>query len=67
MNATELRQKTLSDLRNELETLLKEQFQNRMAHGSGQLPQTHKLRAVRRDIARIRTVIHEKQRSGEGQ
>ena len=61
MKASELRDKTLADLRGELETLLKEQFNLRMENGTGQLPQTHRLRQVRRDIARARTVITEKQ------
>ena len=66
MNASELKDKTLSDLRGELEELLKEQFNLRMEHGTGQLTQTHKLRTVRRDIARVRTIIGQKQAAVAG-
>ena len=64
MKAEELRGKALSELNEELEGLLKEQFNLRMQKGTGQLTKTHELRRVRRDIARIRTVLNEK-RGGE--
>jgi large subunit ribosomal protein L29 len=65
MNATDLRQKTPDELRQELQGLLREQFNFRMQKGTGQLAQTHKVKEVRRDIARIYTVLNEKQRAGE--
>jgi len=65
MNATELRQKSPAELRDELQGLLREQFNFRMQKGTGQLAQTHRMKEVRRDIARIYTVLNEKQRAGE--
>ena len=67
MNAADLKTKPLADLRSELEGLLHQQFKLRMQHGSGQLAQTHLLRQVRRNLARIRTVIHKKISNGEEQ
>ena len=64
MNATELRAKSVPELKEELQTLLRDQFQARMEYGSGQPAQTHKLRSLRRDIARVRTIIGEKNRAG---
>ena len=63
MNANELREKTQPDLKKELADLLREQFNLRMQKGSGQLSQTHKLKTVRRDIARVYTIINEKKLS----
>ncbi len=65
MKASELREKTIPELQQELLDCLREQFNLRMQKGTGQLSQTHKLGAVRRDIARIYTVINEKKRAGE--
>ena len=65
MNAAELRAKSVPELKEELETLLRDQFRSRMEYGSGQLAQTHKLRSLRRDIARVRTIIGEKRRADE--
>ncbi|HFD91891.1 MAG TPA: 50S ribosomal protein L29 [Gammaproteobacteria bacterium] len=65
MNAKELREKTIPELREELTSLLREQFNLRMQKGTGQLSQTHKLKMVRRDIARVYTIINEKQRMSE--
>jgi large subunit ribosomal protein L29 len=66
MNAKELREKDLAGLREELRGRLREQFNLRMQRGSGQLTRPHQMKAVRRDIARIRTVINEKERTGTG-
>lgn len=60
MRATELRDRSEAELRDELVKLLKEQFNLRMQKGTGQLGQTHLLRQTRRRIARVRTVLHEK-------
>ncbi len=65
MKASELRQKTIAELQEELRERLREQFNLRMQKGAGQLTQTHRLAQVRRDIARIYTVINEKKRAGE--
>ncbi len=60
MNAQDLRQKNEAELREELSGLLREQFNLRMQRGIGQLATPHDLRRVRRDIARVRTVLNEK-------
>ena len=60
MNAAELRDKTVSELNEELLRLRKEQFGLRMQRASEQLAQTHLLTQTRRDIARVKTLIREK-------
>ena len=65
MNAQDLRKKEEGELREELSELLKEQFNLRMQRGIGQLATPHDLRRVRRDIARVRTVLNEKKNEGE--
>ena len=60
MEALDLRKKSESELREELTGLLKEQFNLRMQSGIGQLATPHDLRRVRRDIARVKTVLNEK-------
>jgi large subunit ribosomal protein L29 len=65
MNAQDLRKKKEGELREELSELLKEQFNLRMQRGIGQLATPHDLRRVRRDIARVRTVLNEKKNEGE--
>ena len=60
MNISELREKSSEELKNELIELRKEQFNLRMQKGSGQLSQTHLLKDVRRNIARVKTVMNEK-------
>ena len=59
MEAQELRSKNEGELREELTELLQEQFNLRMQKGMGQLSQTHQMKRVRRDIARVRTVLQE--------
>jgi large subunit ribosomal protein L29 len=65
MDAHDLRAKKASELREELSGLLREKFNLRMQRGIGQLPTPHDLRRVRKDIARIRTVLNEKKKAGE--
>jgi large subunit ribosomal protein L29 len=60
MKASELRTKGVPDLRHELLELLHEQFSLRMQSATQQLANTMQLRRVRRDIARVRTVLHQK-------
>jgi len=60
MEAVELRKKSDTELNEELLALMREQFNLRMQKGSGQLTQNHQLKGVRRDIARIKTVLREK-------
>ena len=61
MKATELRDKSVEELQTSLLSLLKDQFNLRMQKATGQLAQTHLLGQVRRDIARVKTVLNEKQ------
>lgn len=60
MKASELRGKNAGDLRKELLELLKEQFNLRMQRGTGQLARPHRMKEIRRDIARINTVMTER-------
>ncbi|MEH6822301.1 MAG: 50S ribosomal protein L29 [Motiliproteus sp.] len=60
MNTVELREKSVDELNQELLGLLKEQFNLRMQKSSGQLAQSHLVGNVRRDIARVKTVLNEK-------
>ncbi|TQV87894.1 50S ribosomal protein L29 [Aliikangiella coralliicola] len=60
MNASELRDKSVEELQNELLELRKEQFNLRMQKATGQSNQTHTLKNVRRDIARVKTVLNQK-------
>jgi large subunit ribosomal protein L29 len=55
----ELRAKSREDLDKQLLDLLKEQFNLRMQRGSGQLANPSRFKAVRREIARIKTVLGE--------
>ncbi len=64
MKAEEVRGKTKDELDDQLLQLRKEQFNLRFQAASGQLENTARVRQVRRDIARIKTVLH--QRSNEG-
>jgi large subunit ribosomal protein L29 len=64
MNANELRAKSDVELREELTGLLREQFNLRMQKGTGQLGQPTELRRVRRDIARVQTILNEKAKEG---
>jgi large subunit ribosomal protein L29 len=64
MKASEIRDKNLDQLKEELLRLRKEAFNLRMQRASGQLPQTHLLKETRRDIARVKTVMKEKQPHG---
>ena len=65
MSANDLRRKTADELKLELEKLLREQFNLRMQKGTGQLSRPDQVKKVRRNIARIKTVINEKARAGE--
>lgn len=60
MKATDVRAKTLDELTDELAGLKKEQFNLRFQTASGQLEKTSRIREVRRDIARIKTIAAEK-------
>jgi large subunit ribosomal protein L29 len=58
-----LAEKSPAELKTELDALLKEQFGLRMQAATQQLQNTSKLKQVRRGIARVRTLIHEKARA----
>lgn len=60
MKASELREKSVADLNTELLELSREQFNLRMQRASEQLANPARMRAVRRDIARVQTVLNEK-------
>ncbi len=60
MKASELREKSVEDLNAELLKAREEQFKLRMQKATGQLGQTHLLKASQRGIARIKTVLTEK-------
>jgi large subunit ribosomal protein L29 len=60
MIAAELREKTVAELQQELKELLREQFNLRMQKGSGQVIKPHLFQRARRAIARINTIIQEK-------
>ncbi len=64
MKAEEIRQKNMDELSKELHGLLREQFNLRMQRGTGQLSKSDQLMKVRRNIARVKTVINEKTRAG---
>ena len=59
-----LASKDAAQLQGELEALLKEQFGLRMQRATQQLTNTSKLKEVRRGIARVRTLLAQKNRSG---
>lgn len=60
MNASDLRTKTPEELQEELLGLRREQFNLRMQQATGQLARPHEYRRVRKDIARVKTVLNEK-------
>lgn len=60
MDAKELRSKTPDQLRDQLVALKKEAFNLRFQQATNQLENTARVRAVRRDVARINTVLNEK-------
>lgn len=63
MKAVELRQKAPEQLNTMLLDLLREQFNLRMQNGSGQLTRPSRMRSVKREIARIKTVLRENKMS----
>ncbi|HEX6959644.1 MAG TPA: 50S ribosomal protein L29 [Ferrovibrio sp.] len=63
MKASDIRAKTTDELKSQLSDLRKEQFNLRFQRASGQLENTSRVREVRRDIARILTVLSERQRA----
>jgi len=65
MKATDLRAKSQDELRVELTSLKKEQFNLRFQAASGQLENTARVRDIRRDVARINTILTEQAEAKE--
>jgi large subunit ribosomal protein L29 len=65
MKFAELRAKNIDELQQELHTLLKERFSLCMQKGLGETPRTHSFKEVRRNIARVKTVLTEKKKARE--
>ncbi|MDP6708802.1 MAG: 50S ribosomal protein L29 [Alphaproteobacteria bacterium] len=66
MKAEELRGKTVDELDDELLKLRREQFNLRFQQATGQLENTTRVRQVRRDIARIKTVLQQTRPQDQG-
>ena len=66
MKAVELRDKNPAQMREQLETLKKEAFNLRFQAATGQLENTARKRTVRREIARVNTILNEKARAAAG-
>jgi large subunit ribosomal protein L29 len=65
MKAKELRKMTDEEINQELLALLREQFNMRMQKGVGQASRNHQFSRVRRDIARVKTILKERAAVGE--
>jgi large subunit ribosomal protein L29 len=63
MNAADLRKKSVEELNEELVALRREQFNLRMQHATGELAQNHQHGRVKKDIARVKTVLNELSRA----
>jgi large subunit ribosomal protein L29 len=63
MKANDIRPKTADELKQQIEDLSKEAFNLRFQRASGQLENTARVRHVRRDIARIKTILGERARA----
>lgn len=59
MSATESIKKSANDLQTELESLVKEKFNLKMQHSTQQLQKSHLLKQVRRNIARVKTLLND--------
>lgn len=62
--AKDYKEKSAAELKEELLNLRKEQFNLRMQQGAGQMSKPHLFKVVRRDIARIKTILTEKDKAG---
>lgn len=65
MKASDLKTKTVQQLKTELLELRREQFNLRMQHATGQLQKTDQVARVRKNIARVKTVLNQKAAAGE--
>jgi large subunit ribosomal protein L29 len=62
MKASKLREMSIEELANEREELSKQLFQLRLQKATGQLDNTGKIRQIRKDLARVETVVTEKEK-----
>jgi large subunit ribosomal protein L29 len=63
MKPTDIRAKTADELQQQIDDLAKEAFNLRFQRASGQLENTARVRQVRRDLARIKTILGERSRA----
>lgn len=61
MKASELRNMTTAEIEQHVQSLKKELFNLRFQHATGQLENPHRLKAVKKDIARAKTVLRERE------
>ncbi len=61
MGVAELRQKQVPELKQELQNLLRQQFKLRLLKGTGELKRNHQVKQLRREIARVMTLLTEKE------
>ena len=64
MNVHEMREKTVAELNEQLNVLYRDQFSVRMQKSTRQLAQSHLVGNIKKEIARIKTIITEKQKVG---
>jgi len=67
MKAGEIRELSLEEIVRKRDDLSQEIFNLRFQHGVGQLENTAKLKQTRRDIARVKTILREKQQATKGE
>lgn len=67
MKAQDLRDKTPDQLRDQLASLKKEAFNLRFQKATGQLENTSRMQAVRRDAARVKTILNQKAAAAAGE
>jgi large subunit ribosomal protein L29 len=67
LKAADLREKTPDQLRDQLASLKKEAFNLRFQKATGQLENTSRMAVVRRDAARVKTILHQKAAAAAGE
>jgi len=65
MKTEDLRKMTVSELQKELEDSLREQFNLRMQRGTGQMTRPHLFNEAKKNVARIKTIMREKELKGD--
>lgn len=66
MEAREIRNMTTADIKRRVDDTYQELFNLRFQFATGQLKNTNRLTEVKQDIARLKTVLHERELEGEG-